>query len=117
MPTLVNCYFTIVIFLFLPALNSCLNSRGCFCFVKFLLFIYLVTKIIILLIIIGILKPDDNREWGDNICDNIKLLAYYSYIYNIALLCLTGLYFLFYLGSAVCSDYDDYDSEIDYDGD
>ena len=72
LPTLIVCYFTISLFLFIPALNSCLNCRSCFDCGKFLLFIYLVAKIIILSIIVSILKDGLNKEWENNICKILK---------------------------------------------
>ena len=114
---MINCYFTISVFLFLPALNSCINcSPDCFYFSKVLLFIYLIAKIIILAIILSILKTDLSKDWEDNICKNIQELSSFSYIYNIVMLCITGLYFFAFLGSVCCSDYNDYDYEMDYDG-
>ena len=117
MPTLVICYFTISIFLFLPALNSCLNCCGdCFYFSKILLFIYLVAKIIILSIIVSILKDGLNKEWENNICENLKGLSSFSYIYNIIMICLSGIYFIVYLVSACYANYNESDYPIDYGG-
>ena len=112
---MVECYFTICIFLSIPFLNSCLNIRGCFYSVRVFLFIYLVIKIIILSIIIDVLKKDFSKEWEDNICENIKSLTFFSYIWNIIMVSLTGLYLIFCIISCY-SDYDEDDYERDYGG-
>ena len=112
---LVNCYFTISIFLLLPTMNMC--AKKCcfdFCCIPFLYSIYILGKFVLMIIMLTNVQNDYKRSWDDNLCSELKGLTLFWLIFNYIMLGVTFIYYLFFMGIAYCEcDYgfDEYDIE------
>ena len=114
--SLVNCYFTISLFLLFPALNMC-SKKICddFCCIPFLYFIYLLGKLVLLIIMLAIVQTAYYKNWDDNICDGLEGWTLAWLVVNYIMLGCTFIYSLFFMGVAFCDcDYDFDEYLIDY---
>ena len=114
MSTMTICYFVTALLILIPVLNTCLNEGGCFCFVKFLLFLYLAGKFTVLIIMLVHVQNAYYKSWEENLCKDLESFTLFWLIWNYIMLSLSFIYFLTYIVGACDDSYDEYDYDRDY---
>ena len=108
------CYFVIALLLLIPGLNTCLNEGDCFCFAKFLLFLYLAGKFTVLIIMLVHVQNGYYKSWDENNCGHLEGFTLFWLIWNYIMLSLSFIYFMTYIIGACGDDYDKYDYDPNY---